>query len=49
MGKPLAIVTSQWPIVPTGINGRMMLGRRTVSHALYHSNSCFAKANIEGW
>ena len=25
MGQPLAIVTSQWPIVPTGIYGRMML------------------------
>ena len=25
MGKPLAIVTSQWPIVPAGIYGRMML------------------------
>ena len=23
MGQPLAIVTSQWPIVPTGIYGRM--------------------------
>ena len=25
IGQPLAIVTSQWPIVPTGIYGRMML------------------------
>ena len=25
MGQPLSIVTSQWPIVPTGIYGRMML------------------------
>ena len=25
MGQPLAIVTSQWSIVPTGIYGRMML------------------------
>ena len=25
MGQPLAIVTSQWPIVPTGIYRRMML------------------------
>ena len=25
MGQPLAIVTSQWPIVPTCIYGRMML------------------------
>ena len=25
MSQPLAIVTSQWPIVPTGIYGRMML------------------------
>ena len=25
MGQPLAIVTSQWPVVPTGIYGRMML------------------------
>ena len=25
MGQPLATVTTQWPIVPTGIYGRMML------------------------
>ena len=25
MGQMLAIVTSQWPIIPTGIYGRMML------------------------
>ena len=25
MGQPLAIVTSQWPIVPTGIYGRMIV------------------------
>ena len=32
MGQPLAILTSPWPIVPTGIYGRMMLRTPVLQH-----------------
>ena len=47
MGQPLAIVTSQWPIVPTGIYGRMML-RSTRVKGIHGLTSLFTFLFIFG-
>ena len=41
MGQPLTIVTSQWPIVPTGIYGRMLLRSARVE-GIYIAKTCEA-------
>ena len=45
MGQTLAIVTSQWPIVPTGIYGRMMLRSARVKGIAItgEAMNCFAR------